>query len=246
MIRCLLVCSLLIFNLSSLQANDLLVDQLKTFNSKVQKAGALDYKENCSECGLSENQTDSLYTLYSALNKKSVKLSVLTEGRAIEVFNKLRSDEDIPFNYPLDGCYARAHKMAMNMDDMGIISGKAFIEGDLYVNTKLGEVGWSYHVASIVIVKKNGKMIPTVIDPALFNHPVSYNEWKTLLLKNPNSKMVSEYFTKRFNFDPDTRHADLLDYAEDDIESMNQINRSNGRLGEMLQMTQKLNAKGLK
>ncbi|MBC7712022.1 MAG: hypothetical protein H7177_01695 [Rhizobacter sp.] len=241
MIRSFLITSLLILNFSSLYASDALTDQLKSFSSKIKSAGSIDTDENCSQCAQSQVQSA---TVYSALNKKSVELTVMTEERAMDVFNKLKNDEDIPFNYPLDGCYARAHKMALDMDDMGIVSGKAFVEGELFVDTKLGEAGWSYHVASLVMVKKNGKNIPTVIDPGLFDHPVSYDEWKSFLLKNPNSRMKSEYFTKRFNYDPDSRHADLKDYSEEDLDSMKQTNRNYGRMGEMLEMTQKLSAKG--
>lgn len=243
MIRSFLITVLLVLNFQTLLANDELSLQLGTFNKNVATAGAVNYLENCSKCGPELNQTSSLY---SPKNKKSVELSVLSPERALDVFNKLKNDEDIPFIYPMDGCYARAHKMAMVMDEMGIISGKAFLEGNLFVDTKYGEAGWSYHVASLVMIKKNGKLIPTIIDPGLFDKPVPYEEWKNLLLKKPHAKYENEYFTKRFNYDPDSRHDNLTDYREEEIDNMNETNRMNRRSGEMLEMSQRLDAKGSK
>jgi hypothetical protein len=235
MLKSLILIFIISLNYSNAIADDSFNNALKSIQSQIKKSGSIDYKANCGQCQQSEAQTTSVY---SSLNKKSVELSVLSEERANEVFNKLKNDEEIPFDYPLDGCYARAHKMALDMDDMGIISGKAFIEGDMYVDTKMTEAEWSYHVASLIMVKKNGKNIPTIIDPVLFDHPVSYDEWKGLLLKNPKSKKTSEYFTKRFNYDPDSRHSDLYNYSEDDLDNMNQTNRGNARLKDMMQVMQ--------
>lgn len=243
MIRSFLIAILLTLNLHTLWANDDLANQLKSFSKKVSTAGALNYKDDCSECAQSSSQTESLY---SAHNKKSIELTVLSEERAMDVFKKLKADEDIPFNFPYEGCFARAHKMALNMDDMGIVSGKAFVEGNLYIDIKGEEIGWSYHVASLVLVKKNGKTIPTVIDPGLFDRPVSFEKWKAALLKNKKSKKTSEYFTKRFNYDPDNRHDNLNGYDEDQLEDMKLQNRNYSRMAEMMQMTQKLDSKGQK
>jgi len=231
MIRSLLAI-LLIFNFQSLWANDDLTNQLKSFSKNVSSAGTINNTENCSSCEQSLSQTE---TIYSKHNKKSIELSVLSEKQALDIFKMLKINEDVPLIYPMDGCYARAHQMAMLIDDMGLVSGKAFIEGNLYADTKYGEVNWSYHVASLILVKKNNKAVPMVIDPGLFDKPVPYKTWKALLLKNPKAKLGSEYFTKRFNYDPETRHVDMKDYAEEDIENMKETNRSNRRSGEMLE-----------
>lgn len=238
MIRTLVLCLLISLNLSSLQAKDKLSSHISTFNDVVKKAGTVDYNKNCTSIN-SSNSTAKYSleksTITSKLNKKTIELSVLSEKYAQEVFNTLKNDEENSFNYPLDGCYARAAKMAMDMDNMGIISGKAFVEGDLLVDTKLGEANWSYHVASLVFVKVKNKLVPTVLDPSLFDKPVSYDQWKSRLLAKKGSKFQSEYFTKRFNYDPDSRYDDMESYQDDQVEDMKEAIRKNRTTGEVLQ-----------
>lgn len=240
MLRNLVLFLLLCLNFSSLLANDLLKNQIKTFNAEVKKVGVPNYNTQCAQ------DTETLYptsTVYSARNKKSVELSVLTPEFASEVFNILKDDVDNSFNYPFDGCYARAHKMAMMMDDLGIISGKAFAEGIFHVETKVGQIDWSYHVASLVLVKKNGKLIPTVMDPSLFDQPVSFEEWKKALTKKPSSSIKSEYFTRRFNYDPESRHTTLTEYNPEEVEDMKTSIRQYSRMAEMMELVNQMEKK---
>lgn len=234
MIRILLVFLLIFSHTSSLFAKDLLTTHIGRFNDTVKKVGTLDYKATCSSLTPDSKYKTSKSTVYSKLNKKTIELTVLSEQYAQEVFKTLQQDDENSFNYPLDGCYARAARMATNMDEMGIISGKAFIEGDLLVETSLGEANWSYHVASLVLVKIKNKLVPTVFDPSLFDRPVSYTEWKALILKKKGSKLLSEYFTKRFNYDPDSRYDDMEAYLEDQLEDMKDTTRKNRIIGEGL------------
>lgn len=222
MIRSFLIAVFLIIsNFQSLSANDKFFD-------------------GCSACEQSQAITG---TVYSPHNKKNIELTILSEDRVKEVFKKIKEDEDIPFNYPYEDCYARAHKAALDLDEMGIVSGKAFVEGEMYFKMKHAEFGWSYHVANLVLVKKGNKLVPTIIDPATFDRPVPVEEWKAFLLKDPKSKKVSEYYTKRFNYDPETRHDDLKNYDEEELENMTATNRSNIRKAEMLEMAERLEAK---
>lgn len=235
MVRKLLLCLLLVLSFTSLEAKDKLKNQISTFNDSVKKAGTLDYQKNCASISSNTNYTRQKSTVYSKLNKKTIELSVLSESEAKQVFDTLKADEDNAFNYPLDGCYARAHMMASKMDDMGIVSGKAFVEGELYVETKLGEANWSYHVASLVLVNVKGKPVPTVFDPGMFDKPVSYEEWKKKLLADKRGKLQSEYFTSRFNYDPDSRYDDMEDYLEDQVEDMKETTRKNRIMGEVME-----------
>lgn len=235
MVRNLLLFLLIFINISSLQAKDPLTTQIGSFNEVVKKAGTLDYAVTCSSLTPTSKYSTEKSSVYSKFNKKTIELTVISEQYAQDVFNTLKQDEENSFNYPLDGCYARAMKMATSMEDMGIISGKAFIEGDLLVDTSQGEANWSYHVASLVLVKRKNKLIPTVFDPSLFDKPVSFEEWKALILKKKGSKLTSEYFTKRFNYDPDSRYDDMESYQEDQLEDMKDALRKNRLIGEGLQ-----------
>lgn len=93
----------------------------------------------------------------------------------------------IPFLYPDDGCWARAHEMCRLMIDMGLSPRKVWIDHSpgvsLHVNTKNNPqcfVEWGWHIAPTLCVRSS-KLFQTrrmVIDPALFTTPVSEATWK--------------------------------------------------------------------
>ncbi len=87
----------------------------------------------------------------------------------------------IPFDHVEDGCFARAHKMRYIIESIyKYCSQKVFSFGDLYVNASLWGgccVNWSYHVAPLVRVRVNGQSVCYVIDPAMFNAPVTLTTW---------------------------------------------------------------------
>jgi hypothetical protein len=94
----------------------------------------------------------------------------------------------IPFLFPDDGCWARAHEMCRLMIDMGLIPRKVWNEASdpydsLHVNTRNHPdcaVWWTYHVAPTLCVR-GAQFFQTeqmVIDPSLFTTPVSKAVWK--------------------------------------------------------------------
>lgn len=96
----------------------------------------------------------------------------------------------IPFNYPVDGCYARAHKMRQLLNESGYECRKEFIYGDLRARfgVKAPErggccVSWSYHVSVLVTYKDDkGVLQERIIDPSLFDAPVPDSEWRNACL----------------------------------------------------------------
>ena len=89
----------------------------------------------------------------------------------------------IPFLYPDDGCWARAHEMCRLMINMGLSPKKVWIQGALYVSTRNNPscgVWWGWHVAPTLCVR-GPRFFQTqrmVIDPSLFTTPVSKATWK--------------------------------------------------------------------
>jgi len=93
----------------------------------------------------------------------------------------------IPFLYPDDGCWARAHEMCRLMINMGLSPRKVWIDHStgvwLHVSTRNNPqcyVEWGWHVAPTVCVR-GGKLFQTqrmVIDPSLFTTLVSEATWK--------------------------------------------------------------------
>jgi len=196
-------------------------------------AGTIDYKNGCASCVYLNQQSaeEKKYPLYSKNNNQKIDISVLSEEEVYTIFSELAAREDIPFGFLVDGCYARAHKMVRIMDDRGITAGKAFIEGDLFVDTPaFGEVGWNYNVAPVVMVKNGNSVTPYVIDPSLFKKPVPYEEWKALILKKSKSKLAREFYTNRFAYDPSERIAKLKEYQEDSLDDMDTTNKNLNRM----------------
>jgi len=82
----------------------------------------------------------------------------------------------IPFNYPDDGCWGRAHEMCRLMIAAGITPDKVWIFGNLRAasqNNPNCQVLWGWHVAPTLNVGAE----TFVIDPSLFSGPVTQAAW---------------------------------------------------------------------
>ncbi|HLO84191.1 MAG TPA: protein-glutamine glutaminase family protein [Nostocaceae cyanobacterium] len=112
----------------------------------------------------------------------------------------------IPFHYPANGCYARAHLMAQLLTEKGYASEKVFVistyEHPLEVKTDFAEdmperqqynpvVKWWYHVAPVIKVRtKTNELIEMVIDPSLTKEPVTILQW-TGMISTENFQCLS-------------------------------------------------------
>jgi hypothetical protein len=223
----------LLFSVLTLQvalANDgELKSAIKSFTSSETKPD-IDYSSNCSTCASKEIKVFPKASLYSKSNDTKISLSVLTLVEANALFNELASNPEIPFEYPLDGCYARAHKMSMIMEKKGITSGKAWVTGDLFVDTSMGPVEWGYHVAPLVLVQGKKGAVPYVFDPSLSKTPIPFNKWKKKILTKKGSKLDDEYYTNRFAFTPNDRTNKYEKFNDSDIQITEQTNQSNLKL----------------
>ncbi|MCB0368420.1 MAG: hypothetical protein KDD45_03025 [Bdellovibrionales bacterium] len=154
---------------------------------------------------------------------KTVSISIINKEEANKLFKELSAHKEIPFRYPIDGCYARAHAMAQIAEKENITTGKVFIVGYLRVKTDSTNyplVEWGWHVAPIVVVEdgkqdqvgpqrehnvqyKNYKIM--VLDPSLANKPLSIAEWKNIMKYDgdggrPEVKKI--YFGARYQYYP--------------------------------------------
>jgi hypothetical protein len=91
----------------------------------------------------------------------------------------------IPFLYPDNGCWARAHEMARLMIGLGHIPRKVWISGILHTPTPNNPacfVSWGWHVAPTLCVRRRRWLwwagIRMVIDPSMFATPVTVADWK--------------------------------------------------------------------
>jgi hypothetical protein len=89
----------------------------------------------------------------------------------------------IPFDYPDDGCWGRAHEMYRLMANQGVACNKVWIYGSLRAattNNPRCEVRWGWHVAPTLPVKIGSKTETYVIDPSLFAKPVTQAAWASV------------------------------------------------------------------
>jgi Glutaminase len=86
----------------------------------------------------------------------------------------------IPFTYPDDGCWGRAHEMCRLIIAQGIQPDKVWIYGGLHVssaNKPDCTVLWNWHVAPTLAVSTASGTQTYVIDPSLFPGPVTQATW---------------------------------------------------------------------
>src|SRR5437867_3392920 len=86
----------------------------------------------------------------------------------------------IPFDFPDDGCWGRAHEMCRLIQAAGADPEKVWIYGRLRVataNNPACEVRWGWHVAPTLQVDVSGAIETYVIDPSLFLEPVPQATW---------------------------------------------------------------------
>lgn len=113
----------------------------------------------------------------------------LTEQEAKDWFDKFKAQQDIPWNYPNDCCYNRAHVMAEQLKAAGVAVGKAwnYAPGADHLlrvdtpNDPKGYVEWGYHVAPTVQVRNaDGSVQLMVLDPSITSGPITPDQWKAL------------------------------------------------------------------
>lgn len=127
----------------------------------------------------------------ASIESVSFELRTVTRRRACELFalvaskscDPIAADSPcIPFLYPDDGCWARAHEMCRLILRAGESVMKYWIYGNLEVKTANHphcKVAWSWHVAPILLVQKRTMSGIQVIDPSMFRQPVSGSTWQS-------------------------------------------------------------------
>jgi hypothetical protein len=134
---------------------------------------------------LDEAATKNLDRIKKNIHPDKQVDQTISQDRANELFKKAAAMEDIAWKYKQDGCYARAHLMARRFEAEGVRVDKVWIKGDLYIPGTNPPIQWNFHVAPIVYVKNaNGVIEKMVIDPSLFDKPVTVEEWDNKMSKH--------------------------------------------------------------
>ncbi|MGW1177612.1 protein-glutamine glutaminase family protein [Kitasatospora sp. NPDC002543] len=134
---------------------------------------------------------------------------VVDEAGAMDLFQELSrlqytgadgQSHRIPFDFPDNGCFDRAHLMAVRLTELGVSTQKVFVQyrtptggPALEVSTAnaaapIGGTGpqavnWHYHVAVTVDVVLSGSdtPVPMVFDPSTADRPLLVDHWMALM-----------------------------------------------------------------
>jgi len=152
---------------------------------------------------------------------------VLTEDQAKALFDELKNQPQIPFDYPVDCCYTRANEMCRIMESKGTACRKYWLfdekwgEGGMKASlapVKGGKpvdfpdpdtgrrepVRWVYHVAPLVRVKKaDGSVDEMVMDPSIADGPVTKDQWRKIQGDSPG--LYEEYSDSKAYFKNDNK-----------------------------------------
>lgn len=123
----------------------------------------------------------------------------------------------IPFQYVVDGCYARAHKMRKIIDEKyKYCCEKVFSfanQNDDTLAVRADKVGgccitWWYHVAPLIRVRiKIGPVsfvIALVVDPSMFDKPVMLSTW---LMAQENAACSANANVSMYSIQPGTAYS---------------------------------------
>ena len=169
-------------------------------------------KANTTEIAKIEKATDEDLRYFKSVLSKEVKeesnkvVSVLPNVATLNSMFTLIKNQScgtstasspcITFRYPVDGCYARAHKMRQILINNGYDAEKQFVYGNLKASTGTCCVSWSYHVALLVSYKNaSGVTEKRIFDPSLFpGGPVTDAVWRAACANSScGSVSVSSY-----------------------------------------------------
>ncbi|MEG0926038.1 MULTISPECIES: protein-glutamine glutaminase [Chryseobacterium] len=146
--------------------------------AKVEKATAEDVKFFKSTLTKEERGTTDRLT--SVIPNLATLNSLFTQIKNQSCGTSTASSPCITFRYPVDGCYARAHKMRQILNNAGYECEKQFVYGNLRASTGTCCVSWVYHVAILVSFKNaSGVVEKRIIDPSLNSTgPITDTAWR--------------------------------------------------------------------
>ncbi|MGE8432707.1 protein-glutamine glutaminase [Chryseobacterium joostei] len=146
--------------------------------AKVEKATAEDVRYFKSV--LTKEERGVTNRLASVIPDLATLNSLFTQIKNQSCGTSTASSPCITFRYPVDGCYARAHKMRQILNNAGYECEKQFVYGNLRASTGTCCVSWVYHVAILVSFKNaSGVVEKRIIDPSLNSTgPITDTAWR--------------------------------------------------------------------
>lgn len=154
------------------------------------------------------------------LKQATLQVSVVNEEYALRLFQEMTVQNNIPFGFPEDGCYARAHEMSFQFKKKGIATGKIFATGKFRISNEKADKGgvtWGFHVAPFLTLYRDGKLDILIVDPSLFHEPVLLDDWLGALTSHPRSRLDSVFFTSPFVYHISQKNRRLKAFDPNDL-----------------------------
>ncbi|GEM_PF-1631915 len=129
--------------------------------------------------------------------------NTISEESSLRLFDYFTALSYMAYNYIPDGCYARAHLMCKEIQELSnnkltpykIWGNGLTDENKLTVNageTRLAD--WYFHVAAALNVRMdNGETKIMVFDPSLFDGPAEVDEWQNTLNAEASQILLSPF-----------------------------------------------------
>lgn len=127
----------------------------------------------------------------------------VSPSAAIRLFDYFNDLSYIAYNYSPNGCFARAHLMCREIEDLSggrITPLKIWADGDrpfgrlcpVMPDGHPDDIDWGYHVSSGAhVVDARGDIYPVVFDPSLFDGPVTVDEWRDAMNALPEQIAIT-------------------------------------------------------
>jgi len=148
----------------------------------------------------------------------------VSPDRARELFDQLAHAPDIPHDFVDEGCHYRAHVEAQRLEQQGVYSEKIFMVpdgADLRINSSKSPIGFTlamFHTAPCINVEQPDDTTQRmVIDPSLFDQPVSVDQWQSAMY-GLNRKPCHTYFLPRHAFHISDRDQPPATWRQKDLD----------------------------
>lgn len=173
----------------------------------------------------------------------AAQMTPVSPQEAMALFQEFKDDEGIPFRYAEDGCYARTFQMHRITEKKGIKMGSIYIEGDFNVKTPKSispQAHWQYHVAPVIPVYTDIGQAMMVIDPSLFDAPVTVPEWRDTIVDEDDDAPYCLFYSNRFSVEPDDLPVQEITYrnrvnTEDELTRVRKILKEYDKMNDIVE-----------
>ncbi len=190
-------------------------------------------------CAIAADQIidDLLIDLSEDLSMLNKSYSILkSKEEAVELFEEIKKIEGLPLKYTEYGCNARAHKISQYLDEkLGVLAVKIWAWSDdskLRFHTPYSTKGyhdWKFHIMPAVILKENDVTQILVLDPTMFDHPVTPSKWIAKMTTHtqqlPEVHLDSRfiYLTNKGTSNPGRWNAKFFLESSDDLDVIQRL-----------------------